>query len=158
MLRVNPKKPDCAHPIPEDGLNLINLNGDCGTTLLAGELVDGFTFEPRCLVLVLAAASERAMFDEMVAAGRTLYDPFEIQVNYSVATGAAPDIKTVSTNCGLSRVLLDNYHLDATGQAERDELEQVCARTSRSRPSSSPSGSTWPTAAPSSRSTRPRGS
>ena len=75
-FQVNPKKPDCAHPIPEDGLNLLNMNGDCGVTILPGELVDGIPFEPRCLVLVLAPASERIMFDEMVAAGRKMSDPF----------------------------------------------------------------------------------
>ena len=67
-FEVNPQKPDCAHPIPEDGLNLLNVNGDCGVTVLPGELVDGFPFEPRCLVLVLAAESERVTFDEMMAA------------------------------------------------------------------------------------------
>ena len=56
-------------PIPEDGLNLVNMDGDCGVTILPGELVDGIPFEPRCLVLVLAAESERIMFDEMMAAG-----------------------------------------------------------------------------------------
>jgi hypothetical protein len=75
-FQVNPKKPDCAHPIPEDGLNLVNMNGDCGVTILPGELVDGFPFEPRCLVLVLAAESEKVVFDEMMAAGRKMSDPF----------------------------------------------------------------------------------
>ena len=45
------------------------MNGDCGVTILPGEIIDGFPFEPRCLVLVLAAESERVMFDEMMAAG-----------------------------------------------------------------------------------------
>jgi hypothetical protein len=75
-FEVNPQKPDCAHPIPEDGLNLVNVNGDCGVTILPGEFVDGFPFEPRCLVLVLAAESERVTFDEMMAAGRKMSDPF----------------------------------------------------------------------------------
>lgn len=49
----------------------------------------------------------------------------EIQVNYTIATGSEPDVKIASTNCHNSHVLLRNYELDTTGQAERDELEQV---------------------------------
>jgi len=124
-FQVNPKKPDCAHPIPEDGLNLVQMNGDCGVTILPGELVDGFPFEPRCLVLVLTPASERIMFDEMMAAGRKMSDPFEIAVNFTVATGSAPDVKTVGTNCGNSRVLLQNYERDRVGQDVRDALEET---------------------------------
>ena len=41
-------------------------------------------------MLVLAADSERDMFDAMMAAGRKMSDPFEIAVNFTVATGAAP--------------------------------------------------------------------
>lgn len=49
----------------------------------------------------------------------------EIQVNYTIATGSAPDVKIASANCHNSHVLLRNYELDTTGQAERDELAQV---------------------------------
>ena len=114
-------------PIPEDGLNLVNMDGDCGVTILPGELVDGIPFEPRCLVLVLAAESERIMFDEMMAAGRKMSDPFFVEVNYSVALGSAPDVKTVGTNCGNSRVLLESYQRDRVGQDVRDELEETRA-------------------------------
>ena len=61
----------------------------------------------------------------MMSAGRILTDPFDIDVNYTVATGAGPDVKIASTNCHNSHVLLRNYELDKTGQAERDELAQV---------------------------------
>lgn len=49
----------------------------------------------------------------------------EIHVNFTIATGSEPDVKIASTNCHNSKVLLRNYELDKTGQAERDELEQV---------------------------------
>ena len=49
----------------------------------------------------------------------------EIQVNFTIATGSDPDVKIASTNCHNSHVLLRNYELDTTGQAERDELAQV---------------------------------
>jgi hypothetical protein len=51
----------------------------------------------------------------------------EISINYTLATGADPDVKIASTNCHNSHVLLRNYELDTTGQAERDELAQVRA-------------------------------
>jgi hypothetical protein len=44
-----------------------------------------------------------------------------------VATGSAPDVKTVGTNCGNSRVLLENYERDRVGQDVRDELEETRA-------------------------------
>lgn len=46
-------------------------------------------------------------------------------MNYTIATGSDPDVKLASTNCHNSHVLLRNYELDTTGQADRDELEQV---------------------------------
>lgn len=56
-----------------------------------------------------------------------LFTNQEIQVNYTIATGDAPDVKIASTNCHNSKVLLRNYELDTTMQAERDELAQVRA-------------------------------
>ena len=73
----------------------------------------------------MALENERAVFESMLAAGRLLNDEFEIQVNYTVATGSEPDVKLASTNCHNSHVLLRNYELDTTGQADRDELELV---------------------------------
>ena len=77
---------------------------------------------------MLAADSERDMFDAMMAAGRKMSDPFEIAVNFTVATGAAPDPKSVGTNCGNARVLLENYERDRVGQdvrqVERREVER----------------------------------
>ena len=61
----------------------------------------------------------------MISAGRLLTDPFEIHINYTIATGTEPDVKIASTNCHNSHVLLRNYELDTTNQAVRDELAQV---------------------------------
>ena len=43
--------------------------------VVADELVEGFTFEPRCLVIVMTG-TEFEMFDAMISAGRNLTDPF----------------------------------------------------------------------------------
>ena len=104
---------------------MLNLNGDCNREIVAKELIEGFDFEPKCLVLVLSAENEREMFDSMIAAGRILTDDFEISVNFTVATGSDPVVKIASTNCHLSKVLLENHALDTTGQAEIDELAKV---------------------------------
>jgi hypothetical protein len=124
-FNVDQDKPQCAMAVPNEGYTMMQLDADCGHETVAREIVSGFEWEPKCLVLVMAMDSERDMFDSMLAAGRILSDPFEIQVNYTIATGSAPDVKLASTNCENSKVLLRNYELDRTGQAERDELEDV---------------------------------
>ena len=104
---------------------MIQLDGTCATEVVAGELVEGFEFEPRCLVIVTALENEKELFNAMISAGRPLTDPFEIQINYTIATGTEPDVKIASTNCHNSHVLLRNYELDTTNQDVRDELAQV---------------------------------
>lgn len=122
---MNEEKPECALVTPEEGHTMIQLDGNCGTEILARELIEGFEWEPRCLVLVMAMDNEREMFDSMLSSGRILSDPFEIAVNYTVATGSDPDVKIASTNCHNSHVLLHNYNQDRTGQEEIDELVEV---------------------------------
>ena len=127
---MDANKPDCALPVPGEGMTLLNLNEKCSRSIVAREVVEGFEFEPKCLVLVLAHANERLAFDAMMAAGRLLSDPFVIDVNYTVATGPAPDVKLASTNCHNGKVLLRNYELDRTGQETLLELEAVRANVS----------------------------
>ena len=124
-FQVDEEKPNCALVQPTKGHTMLQLDGTCGTEIVAGELIEGFEFEPRCLVVVIAPESEKELFNAMLSAGRVLTDPFEIQVNFTLATGTDPDVKMASTNCHNSHVLLRNYELDKTGQAERDELAQV---------------------------------
>jgi hypothetical protein len=124
-FNVDPELPDCALVIPEDGLVMLNMNERCGESVLPGEVVDGWRFEPRCMVLLLAAKDERAAFDEMLQAGRVLSDDFAISVNFTVGIGANPDAELVDTNCAHSRVMQRNYELDTTLHAEYRELAQV---------------------------------
>jgi hypothetical protein len=111
-FNINPKMPDCAHPIPEDGLNLVQMNGDCGVTILPGELVDGFPFEPRCLVLVLAAESERVVFDEMMAAGNTT-------AHYWYPTPITPPISILTRSQDVGPVLRRGQLHGGHGQRPR---------------------------------------
>ena len=74
--QVDETKPDCALVEPTKGHSMLQLDGTCATEVVAGELVEGFEFEPRCLVVVVALENERALFDAMLSAGRLLTDPF----------------------------------------------------------------------------------
>jgi len=73
---VDETKPDCALVQPAKGHTMLQLDGTCATEVVAGELVEGFEFEPRCLVIVLALESEKALFEAMISAGRIMTDPF----------------------------------------------------------------------------------
>jgi len=120
---VDEDKPNCAMVVPGEGMTMLNLNADCHREIVAKELIEGFEFEPKCLVLVLAMENEQEMFNSMLSSGRIMTDPFEIRVWYTVATGDHPDAKLASTNCHNSKLLKENYLLDTTGQAELTALE-----------------------------------
>jgi len=122
-FEVDPTKPDCALPVPEDAITVLNMNQRCKRLIVPTEIISDFDFEPRCMVLVLAPESEYVMFNEMLSAGRNMAEPFRISVNFTVATGETPDVKIANTNCHNGRVLAANYELDRTGQDELDELE-----------------------------------
>ena len=101
---MDAEKPDCALVQPQKGHTMLQLDGTCATEVVAGEMVEGFEFEPRCLVVVTALENEKALFDAMTSAGRILTDPFEISINYTLATGSDPDVKIAGTNCQNSKV------------------------------------------------------
>ena len=124
-FQVDPAKPECALPIPEDALTVLNTNQGCARLILPTELTTGFEFEPRCMIVVIAPESEYVMFNEMLAAGRNMAETFRISVNYTVATGVTPNVKLANTNCQNGRVLSTNYELDRTNQDKLDELETV---------------------------------
>lgn len=82
-FQVQAEKPDCALVQPTKGHTMLQLDGTCATEVVAGELVEGFEFEPRCLVVVSALENEKALFDAMMSAGRLLTDPFVSRVRNS---------------------------------------------------------------------------
>lgn len=73
-------------------------------------------FQPRCLVLLIEASSRRELLNELVEAGRDVADPLRVEVNYSVALAAEPDLLVAAQNCDISHVLHENHMRDAVGQ------------------------------------------
>mgnify|MGYP004384220799 CR=1 FL=1 len=53
----------------------VQTNGRCGPTIVPGEQRTPSGFLPRCLVVLLAVESRRALFDQMMADGRVLAEP-----------------------------------------------------------------------------------
>ena len=130
---IDPALTDCPKPTPTEGITLLNNNEACGTTIVDGETVSGLTFEPRCLVVVVAPSSRKALFDEMLAAGRIMTDDLTVSFNYTVGTHPFTSdemertVENAATNCAHSMLMVDNYERDKILQDELDELERVRA-------------------------------
>ena len=122
---VDEEKPECALPQPGAGLTFLNMNENCGKSVVPGERVVGLEFEPLCLVVLIAAESRKELFDQFLSSGRVLSDFFRISVNYTVALGQTPSVRLSALNCDNSDVLYSNYLLDTTLQAEKQELEDL---------------------------------
>ena len=122
---VDPEKPECALPISGSGFTFMNLNEQCGISIVPGETITGLTFEPRCLVVTIAAESRKDLFDQLLTAGRRLSDPLRVLVNFTTALEPDPDIFAAATNCQNSIVLEKSYEKDKVLQDEFEELAEV---------------------------------
>ena len=58
---VDEEKPECALPQPGAGLAFLNMNENCGRSVVPGERVIGLDFEPLCLVVLIAAESRKEL-------------------------------------------------------------------------------------------------
>ena len=67
-------KPECPLPTPERAYTFLNLNEQCAASVVPGEHILGLTFEPQCMVVVIATESRKDLFDQLLAAGRPLED------------------------------------------------------------------------------------
>ena len=83
------------------------------------------TWQPKCLVVLIAPDSRAALRDTLVEQGRILVHPLRIEVNYTTAMSENPDLEVASGNCALGRELLDLHRHDLAGQEERDRLVQL---------------------------------
>jgi hypothetical protein len=128
---VDPNKPECALPTPGEALQFVNLNEQCSRSVVEGEVITGLTFEPRCLVIVIEPDSRRALFDELMQAGRPLDEPLNLSVNYTVAIEQDPVVESASVNCHNSMVLLENYERDQVLQEAFQRLADARATVAR---------------------------
>lgn len=83
------------------------------------------TFQPRCLVVLLEAESRAKLRDELIESGRPLTDPLLIQVNYTTARSADPQLDVTSSSCALGRELLTLYEHDLVGQQAATALNRA---------------------------------
>lgn len=122
---VDDARPDCALPIPGKGLTLLNLNEGCSRSVVPGERITGLTFEPLCMVVVIAPSSRKQLFDEMLAAGRALVEKLRVSVNYTVGLNPDPVVESIDANCQNSLLMSENHALDSVLQSKFSELERV---------------------------------
>lgn len=121
---VNENKPDCAMVVPGEGMTMLNLNAECHHELVARELIEGFDFEPKCLVLVLAMENEKEMFDSMVSAGRLMTDPFVSQSRNSNLRRALRPKRNTCAVPGDPRLLYGGDGRPPRRQAREHQLPQ----------------------------------
>ena len=79
-------------------------------------------FRPRCLVLLLEAASRAALRDELLQAGRVLLNPVRIQVNYTTGLSPDPAHAVASSSCAYGNLLKELHAADTVGQEKRDRV------------------------------------
>ena len=77
------------------------------------------------MVVVVSSPSRRALFDEMMAAGRVMSDALQLYVRHTVGIAPKPYVEGAAVNCQNSLVMQQNYALDRILQDEIEELQRV---------------------------------
>lgn len=85
----------------------------------------GLSFEPLCMVVVIAPASRKALFGDLLAAGRPLVEPLRVQVNFTVGLEANPSVDAITANCQNSMHMHENHQRDTILQHTFAELDTV---------------------------------
>ena len=62
-----------------------------------GEPIRPNAFAPRCIVVLLEAASQEALLEEMLGSGRVPTDPVRLNVTYATTRSAAPDYEVAAS-------------------------------------------------------------
>ena len=131
MGQVADANPNCLVAKAPNARPFLQTNEQCGTAIVPGEPRTPPGFLPRCLVVLLAVESRKALFDQMMSEGRVLADPLLIEVNYTVALDPDPELNATAASCALSRIVADNYARDRVLQEEQDAL--VAARADHAK-------------------------
>lgn len=116
---------DCVEADPNRTIALFYRNQRCrsGRALYEeGASLIPSTFEPRCIVVLLATESRAALRDEFLRVNRMLVYPLKLNVTYVLATSAEPDLVSTSTSCALGGLLHETHLADGAGQDRRNAL------------------------------------
>jgi hypothetical protein len=119
---VDDEHSECALPTPGKGTTFLQLNERCSRSIVAGEVVAGIEFEPKCMVVVIEPNSRKDLFEQFMQTGRVMTEKLRVEVNFTLGIGVNPSIPLIETNCLNSQVLLENYELDRVLQDEFEEL------------------------------------
>jgi hypothetical protein len=130
---ANQDKPHCALPTPGNAFTFLNLNEQCARTIVPGETTIGLTFEPLCMVVVIAPSSRKELYDDLLAAGRPLVENLRIQVNLTVGLEANPSVEAITANCQNSMHMNENHRRDAVLQDKFTELATVRQEITKNR-------------------------
>ena len=123
-FEVDPKLRNTCAKAGTDAITMYNTRAECGPEIIGFENVIGLEWEPQCIYVVIAADNQAQIFDEMMAAGRIMSDPFNVSVKYTVGLAANPDVTSAAINCQSSFMLQENYARDKILQDELQELEE----------------------------------
>ena len=127
---------DCVAADPQTTVELFYRNDACKNhTASTGEPIQRQKFRARCLVLLVEAASHRALFEEMIGNGRVPTDQLRVQLTLMTTTAAEPDYGVASTHAGISYILQEAHAADLVGRADLEALlaaeQNVTAATAR---------------------------
>lgn len=115
---------DCVQYDSERTRMLLYRNSKClpeGTTSPEeGERQRIPIYQARCLVVLLTERNEAALFDTLLAAGRSISEPLKLDVDFVSALSPRPDIELAAMNCEIGFILAVNHEKDLVGQ-ELDE-------------------------------------
>ncbi|MEL0189074.1 MAG: hypothetical protein VXA08_09645, partial [Alphaproteobacteria bacterium] len=117
---------NCIYCTKQTARELFYRNTECErVSTEEDELIMPTDFLPRCLVALVAAESERDLFDQMLANGRRLTDPARFNVSFVTAThvpDAEINYKVASIHTAISMLLQAQYAADLVGQESLDAL------------------------------------
>ena len=91
------------------------------------------TWEPKCVIILLATKSRADLRDQLVEQGRILVHPLRISLNYTTTLSEEPDHELASTNCALGREMQKLYEYDTAGQELTDKYLALQAELETAR-------------------------
>lgn len=134
MGLLDDTNPDCVVGKEPDTKTMFDINTACapgGMPILPEEVLQPPNFEPKCMVVLLTYESRKEAFDDLMQKGRNVNHPFRIEINFTVASAADPNLNATSVSCALSRVVEDNYARDLELQTEMSELAEKRAELAK---------------------------